>query len=128
MCEVRTNDAMMDICGSGQLNTVLWGGKAQWRYSGLKVLMKSYLKLLFKCNTNRGVFTGNLAERVECGPSNHVVEGSIPCTVTFFFIFFQLFFLIFSFFSKKKSSEKEKKIASESLSHDITQTIFCLIS
>ena len=73
------------------------GGKAEWRYSRLKVLMKSYLKLLFKCNTNRGVFTGYLAERVECGPSNHVVEGSILCTVTFFFIFFQLFFLIFSF-------------------------------
>ena len=59
------------------------GGKAEWRYSGLKVLMKSYLKLLFKCNTNRGSFTGYLAERVECGPSNHVVGGSIPGIVTF---------------------------------------------
>ena len=50
------------------------------RFEGFNVLLKSYLKLLFKCNTNRGVFTGYLAERVECGPSNQVVEGSIPCT------------------------------------------------
>ena len=79
------------------------GGKAEWRYSGLKVLMKSYLKLLFKCNTNRGVFTGYLAERVECGPSNHVVGGSIPGIVTFFFSFFFFFFLFFIFLKKKKN-------------------------
>ena len=84
------------------------GGKAEWRYSGLKVLMKSYLKLLFKCNTNRGVFTGYLAERVECGPSNHVVGGSIPRTVTFFFSFFFIFFLLFFLFFKKKKTSKKK--------------------
>ena len=90
------------------------GGKAEWRYSGLKVLMKSYLKLLFKCNINRGVITGYLAERVECGPSNHVVGGSIPCTVTFFFSFFLFsFFLLFFFFKKIKKIIKKKKKKAE---------------
>ena len=89
--------------------------------------MKSYLKLLFKCNTNRGVFTGYLAERVECGPSNHVVGGSIPCTVTFFFsFFFFFFFLIFYFFSKKKNFKKKKvrRIPCLMISHKRSLTRF----